>query len=87
MNAVFEESLKMIFKGKWIEKPDDSYLDDCLENNLLTLYKEYDITIFSVNGVKQASLLNDKGENYVVDPGLFWSLLEWREIKLKSLGI
>ena len=40
MNAVFEEEIEMIYKGKWIEKKDDSYLDDCYENNAVIVDSE-----------------------------------------------
>ena len=87
MNAIFEEKNTMVFKGKWVEKNDDFYLDECPENNLFTLQKEYDVVIISVNGVKYVSVLNDKGDNNVLDLDLFWSLSEFRDIKLKSIGI
>ena len=87
MNAVFEEEIEMIYKGKWIEKSDDSYLDDCYENNVLTIHKKYEVVIFSVNGMKHASVVSDDGISVPVDLHLFWTLDQWRDIKLKSLGI
>ena len=87
MNAVFEDNIEMIYKGKWIEKKDDSYLDDCYENTVLTIHKKYSVVIFSVNGVKHGSVVSDDGINVPVDLNLFWTLDQWREIKLKSLGI
>lgn len=87
MNAVFEDNIEMIYKGKWIEKSDDSYLDDCYENNVLTIHKKYSVVIFSVNGMKHGSVVSDDGISVPVDLNLFWTLDQWREIKLKSLGI
>lgn len=87
MNAVFEEEIEMIYKGKWIEKSDDSYLDDCYENTVLTIHKKYEVVIFSVNGMKHASVVSDDGISVPVDLNLFWTLDQWRDIKLKSLGI
>lgn len=87
MNAIFEDKVEMIYKGKWIEKSDDSYLDDCYENNVLTIHKKYEVVIFSVNGVKYGSVQSDDGISVPVDLNLFWTLDQWRDIKLKSLGI
>jgi hypothetical protein len=78
---------EMIYKGKWIEKADDSYLEDCYENKLLTIHKKYNVSIFSINGVKNASVICDDDISISVDPILFWTLEEWRDIKLKTLGI
>ncbi len=87
MNAVFEDKIEMIYKGKWIEKSDDSYLDDCYENIVLTIHKKYSVVIFSVNGMKHSSVVSDDGISVPVDLNLFWTTEEWRDIKLKSLGI
>lgn len=87
MNAVFEDNIEMIYKGKWVEKADDSYLDDCYENTVLTIHKKYSVVIFSVNGVKYGSVQSDDGISVPVDLNLFWTLDQWRDIKLKSLGI
>ena len=78
---------EMIYKGKWIEKSDDSYLEDCYENKILTIQKKYNVCIFYVNGVKNASVICDDDISISVDPILFWTLEEWRDIKLKNLGI
>ena len=78
---------EMIYKGKWIEKSDDSYLEDCYENKLLTIHKKYNVSIFSVNGFKNASVICDDDISISVDPDLFWTIDEWRDIKLKLLGI
>lgn len=87
MNAVYEDKIEMIYKGKWIEKKDDSYLDDCYENNVLTIHKKYEVVIFSINGVKHASVVGDNDISIPVDLSLFWTLEQSRDIKLKSLGI
>lgn len=87
MNAVFEEEIEMVYKGKWIEKKDDSYLDDCYENNVLTIHKKYSVVIFSVNGVKHGSVVSDDDISVPVDLNLFWTIEEWRDIKLKLLDI
>jgi hypothetical protein len=87
MNAVFEEEIEMVYKGKWIEKKDDSYLDDCYENNVLTIHKKYSVVIFSVNGMKHGSVVSDDDISVPVDLNLFWTIEEWRDIKLKLLDI
>lgn len=87
MNVIFEGEGQFIFKGKWIEKDDDFYLDDCPENNSLTLYKKYDGVILSTNGVKYLSIKNDSGEGQHYPIDLFYTIEQWRDINLSRIGI
>ena len=76
----------IVFKGKYIEKKDDFYLE---ETDNLTIGKSYkpknvpDGEWFSHCYI----IVDDNGSVCTVSAKHFWTLEEWRDIKLNNLGI
>lgn len=89
-------SILIVFKGKYIDKKDDFYL---LETENLTIYKSYEVIkenkMENVPCVSNPSgwitlsyvILDDNGSFCKVSAKDFWTLEEWRDIKLKELGL
>ena len=75
----------IVFKGKYIEKKDDFYLE---ETDNLTIGKSY--KIIKENMTKPFStyiIVDDNGSVCTTSAKYFWTLEEWRDIKLSNLGI
>jgi hypothetical protein len=73
----------IVFKGKYIDKKDDFYL---LETENLTIYKSYEV--IKENKMENSyTILDDNGSFCKVSAKDFWTLEEWRDIKLKELGL
>ena len=73
----------IVFKGKYIEKKDDFYL---VETENLTIYKSYEV--IKENKMENSyTILDDNGSFCKVSAKDFWTLEEWRDIKLKELGL
>jgi hypothetical protein len=76
-------SILIVFKGKYIEKEDDFYL---VETENLTISKSYEV--IKENKMENSyTILDDNGSFYSVLAKDFWTLEEWRDIKLKELGL
>ncbi len=74
-------SILIVFKGKYIDKKDDFYL---VETENLTIYKSYEV----INKMENSYvILDDNGYFCKVSAKDFWTLEEWRDIKLKELGL
>jgi hypothetical protein len=82
----------IVFRGKYIEKKDDFYLEE-VEN--LTIGKSYKILKEHKpknvpNGEWFAHcyiIVDDNNSVCTVSAKHFWTLEEWRNIKLNNLGI
>jgi hypothetical protein len=89
----------IVFKGKYIEKKDDFYLEE-VEN--LTIGKSYKVLKEDKEGkefnkglngcyrcwtVRCYVIVDDNGSVCTVSAKHFWTLEEWRDIKLNNLGI
>jgi hypothetical protein len=81
----------IVFKGKYIEKKDDFYLE---ETDNLTIGKSYKVlkeTHSSFSGddwFKHTYIIvDDNGSVCTASAKHFWTLAEWREHKLNDLGI
>jgi len=71
----------IVFKGKYIEKKDDFYL---VETENLTISKSYEV----INKMENSyTILDDNDSFCIVSAKDFWTLEEWRDIKLKELGL
>ena len=81
---------ELVFKGIWIEYSDDSYLDDCYENKTMTIGEKY-TTLRSYSTIKGddefVTVLNNNGEYLNIPISKFYTLDQWRDIKIKTLGI
>jgi hypothetical protein len=76
-------SILIVFKGKYIDKKDDFYL---VETENLTIYKSYEV--IKENKMENSyTILDDNGSFCKVSEKDFWTLEEWRDIKLKELGL
>jgi hypothetical protein len=76
-------SILIVFKGKYIDKKDDFYL---VETENLTIYKSYEV--IKENKMENSyTILDDNGSFCKVSAKDFWTLEEWRDIKLKELGL
>lgn len=82
----------IVFRGKYIEKVDDFYLEE-VEN--LTIGKSYKILKeHKPQNVPDGEwfahcyiIVDDNNSVCTVSAKHFWTLEEWRDIKLKELGI
>lgn len=81
----------IVFKGKYIEKKDDFYLE---ETDNLTIGKSYKVLKESVLGIitdlwfsHTYIIVDDNGSVCTASAKHFWTLEEWRDIKLNNLGI
>jgi len=82
----------IVFKGKYIEKKDDFYLEE-VEN--LTIGKSYKVlkehkSVIIPNTEWFAHcyiIVDDNGSVCTASAKHFWTLAEWREHKLNDLGI
>ncbi len=76
-------SILIVFKGKYIDKKDDFYL---VETENLTISKSYEV--IKENKMENSyTILDDNGSFCKVSAKDFWTLEEWRDIKLKELGL
>ena len=80
----------IVFKGKYIEKKDDFYLE---ETDNLTIGKSY--KIIKEHKLKNVPewfshcyiIVDDNNSVCTVSSKHFWTLEEWGDIKLSNLGI
>lgn len=82
----------IVFKGKYIEKKDDFYLE---ETDNLTIGKSYKVlkehkslVIPNTEWLSHTYIIVDDNNSVcTVAAKHFWTLEEWRDIKLSNLGI
>lgn len=73
-----------IYRGKWFDNGEDFYLEDCFENRYLTLFKKYKCYQHNNHII---IVISDDGYERAFNINLFYTVDEWRNIKLKELGI
>ena len=82
----------IVFRGKYIEKKDDFYLEE-VEN--LTIGKSYKVLKENKSQNVPKSewfahsyiIVDDFGSICTASAKHFWTLSEWRDVKLRELGI
>jgi len=75
----------IVFKGKYIEKKDDFYLE---ETDNLTIGKSYKVLKeHNTEWFHAYIIVDDNGSVCTASAKHFWTLAEWREHKLNDLGI